>query len=259
VAIHPTIERYVDEPTHLLDSSEDAPLYIPTPEEVYALTGKRLIAEDYYQYFDDTPFNLELGSGPTVLGTFEWSNLWVDNEANADLTSYFTQAVLIGDESVYNSWRVRGLYRGGYMLAYYGTSPPSRTPPGTINAIVQGNQGFTRVGNGFHLSLGGGNLIIQYQGHYYFNGGNQDIWFPIKFQVEVGYGDPNYLANDPHGNLNWPAFTAGVGTDLLQYRGWNPNYACFNGLANAPNVIALGGCPYTGQGGYTPPDPPEDL
>ena len=121
MAIHVSKEKYLDEVTHLLAARENEPLHIPTAEEIWALTGKRLIAEDYYQYFENTPFNLELGPGPAVLGSFTWSSLWVDNMANADLTQYFTQAVLVGDDSCYNSWRVRGLWRAGYMIAYYGT------------------------------------------------------------------------------------------------------------------------------------------
>jgi hypothetical protein len=258
MSVHPTIERYVDEPGHLLTMREDEPLHIPSELEFFQATGRRLIAEDYYHYFENTPFNLTSGSGPAVLGGFTWSNLWVDNMANADLTQYFTTPQIIGDETVYNSWRVRGMWRGGYLLAYYATIPnPGFTP--SMNAMIQGNQGFQRIGNGFALGLGGGNLIVRVGNQYFFNGGNQDIYFPIKFQIEVGYGDPNYAAADPAANLNWPAFTAGIGTDLLGYRGYNPNWACFNGYANAPNVIALGGCPYTGQGGYVPPDPPEDL
>ncbi len=258
MSIHPTVDRFVDEPCHLLTASEDAPLYIPNADEVFALTGKRLIAEDVHQYDPDTPFNLELGSGPAVLGTFEWSGLYVDNELSVDLTPFFTAPQLIGDRTVYTAWRIRGLWRGGYMIAYYGTSPNLSFTP-TMNAMLLGGQNFSAVTGGFALGFQANTLMAHVGDSYYFTGGNQNLWFPIKFQIEVGYGDPNYAADQQAGNINWPAFVAGIGTDLAGYRGWNPNYACFNGLANAPNVIAQGGCPFTGAGGYVPPSPPPDL
>lgn len=233
----------------------DEPLSIPTAEEYFALTGRRLIAEDYYQYFENTPYNLEDGPPPAVLGSFTWSNLWVDNIATVDISSYFKVAQVV-NELGYNSWRIRGLWRSGYLSLYHTT--PS-TPSGIIVASMQGNQGFAAKSGGWALGLGGGNLIVQSGGNYYWTGGNQDIYFPIKFQVEVGYGDPNYLVTEQAANINWPRFSAGIGTDALGYRAFNPNWACFNGYANAPNVIALGGCPYTGQGGYVPPDIPADI
>ena len=247
--------RYTDEPVHLVGARVDEPLHIPTAEEYYAITGRRLIAEDYYQYFEDTPFNLEDGPGPAVLGSFTWSNLWVDNIATVDISAYFKTAQ-IANELGYNAWRIRGMWRSGWTSIYY-TNPS--TPVDTLVSSVQGNQAFNPVAGGWALGLGGGNLIVQSGGNYYWTGGNQDLYFPIKFQVEVGYGNPLDGVNNPAATLNWPRFSSGIGTDGLAYRGYNPNWACFNGYANAPNVVALGGCPYTGQGGYTAPDLPEDI
>lgn len=260
--------RYIDEPSHLRTMRENEPLHIPSTAEYFAETNRVLIAEDYYQYFDDTPFNLEDGPPPAVLGSFDWSGLYVDGMLNIDLSQYFNTAQ-IANELPYRAWRVRGLWRGGYFLAYYGTSPPSRTPSGVISSMGQGGTGFRAVSGGWALGFSNefGNMINEFPGgsqNYYFMGGPPgspvDIWFPIHFQVEVGYGHPNDgTATRLTASYDWPAFTAGVGTDLLQYRGYNPNWACYNGYANAPNVVALGGCPYSGQGGYVPPDPPEDL
>jgi len=258
MTVHVTKERYVDEPGHLLGMREDEPLHIPDELSFYQATGRRLIAEDFYQYFENTPFNLFSGPGPAVIGGFTWSNLWVDNIATIDLTPFFTQAQIIGSEVVYNAWRIRGMWRSGYMIAYYGTNPNVGFTP-SISTIGHGAQNFTPVGNGFALGLNSTNLIVKVGNQYFWTGGNQDIYFPINFQIELGYGNPFDGMSNPAATLNWPAYTSGLGTDLLGYRAWNPNYACFNGLANAPNVIAQGGCPFTGQGGYVPPDPPPDL
>lgn len=259
-----TINRYVDEPLHLAGMRENEPLHIPTPDEYFAATNRVLIAEDYHQYADDTPFNLEDGPPPAVLGSFTWSGLWVDNAMNVDISAYFNVKQIMNGLP-YRAWRVRGLWRGGYFLAYYATSPnPGFTP--VINALVHGGTGFNAVDGGWALghSLQYGNLINEFpQGSklYYFMGGPPgapvDLWFPIKFQVEVGYGHPlDGTATRLTAGRDWPAFSLGVGTDLLQYRGYNPNWACFNGYANIPGLV---GCPFTGQGGYVPPDPPEDL
>lgn len=263
-----TKNRYVDEMPHLRGMDIDAPLYIPTEDEYYAATGRVLIKEDFHQYFPDTPFNLVDGPPPAVLGTFQWSTLWVDNMQNVDLTQYFTQAQIANDLP-YRAWRVRGLWRGGYMAAFYGTMPQVGFSSSVISAFGHQGDGFQAVSGGYALgySQAFGNMIQEFpvgSGQYYFMGGPPgspiDHFFPTRFQVEVGYGSPNDgTITRLTGGYDWPAFSAGVTTDLLGYRAFNPNWACFNGFANAPNVIALGGCPYTGQGGYVPPDPPEDL
>ena len=261
-----TINRYVDELVHLRNMRENEPLHIPTVEEYFAATGRVLIASDYYQYFENTPFNLQDGPPPAVLGTFDWSAFGPDGMLNIDLSQYFNNAQISGGLP-YRCWRVRGLWRGGYLVAYYGTNPS--TPSGAISSMGQLGTGFQAVGSGWALGFSNayGNMINEFPSGshlYYFMGGPPgapvDLWFPIHFQVEVGYGQPGDGTDTRlTGSYDWPAFTAGVGTDLLHYRGFNPNWACYNGYANAPNVIALGGCPYSGQGGYVPPDPPEDL
>jgi len=263
-----TKNRYLDELPHLRGIRGDEPLHIPTADEYFAETGRVLIAEDVNHYAADSPFSLSDGPPPAVLGTFTWSGFYADNMANIDLSSYFNNAQ-IANGLPYRAWRVRGLWRGGYFLAYYGTSPPSRTPSGVISSIGQGGTGFNAVSGGWALGFSNefGNMINEFPGGsqlYYFMGGPPgapvDLWFPIKFQVEVGYGHPNDgTATRLTAGRDWPAFTAGVTTDLLQYRGSSPSFLCFNGWANAPSVIAAGGCPNTGQGGYVPPDPPPDL
>jgi hypothetical protein len=260
VTIDGTIRRYLDEPVHLAGMREGEPLHVPTLSEYFASTSRVLLAGDVNQFTVGTPFNLRDGPPPVVLGSFQWSSFGPDGMLNINLDTYFNQAQILGTDLPYRSWRIRGLFRAGYMVAYYGTTPdPSFT--GVVSAIMQGNAGFRAVSGGWALALGFGNLINEFpggSGHYYFMGGPpgspMQHYYPTYFQVEVGYGLPtDGTATRLTGGYDWPAWGLPIRTDLLSYRAQGPTYNCFNGFANAPNVPDS--CPNKNLS-YIPPGEP---
>lgn len=252
------IERYVNELVHLNGMRENEQLHIPTVEDYFADTGRVLISEDPNQYVVNSPFNLIDGPPPLVIGTFRWSALWVDNIQAVDVTSFFTTPIVSGELS-YRSWRMRALWRSGWMNAFYATNPDPDFNGTQFASLGDGSRSFNAVDGGWAIAAPEGNMISVIDGRYYWTGGPAgrpiDHWFPVVFQVELGYGLPgdNFLRKE--GSFDWPAYSAGIGTDLLQHRGYSPSFKCFNGLANAPDVT---GCPNT-TGGYTPPPAPEDI
>ena len=250
--------RYVDEPAHLLSMRENEPLHIPTADEYFAATGRILFAEDVNQYLQNTPFNLQDAPPPAVIGTFTWSAFEPDGLLNADLTAYF-QSVQIKNELPYTAWRVRGLYYAGWLNAFK-TVPEPVNPQLTPFGVT--GTGWTPVSGHYALGLSGGqNLINAYGGGVYFMGGPPgspvSLYFPIRFQIEVGYGtQANAIATMTRltGGTDWPAWSSSILSDYKAYRAFSPAYACFSGYANIPGLT---GCPNTGAGGYVPPDDPD--
>lgn len=268
MSVDGTMNRYIDEPPHLLGLREDEPLHIPGVEEYYANSGRVLISSDFHQYFDDTPFNLMDGPAPAVLGSFAWSSFPGDGALNVDLTSYFYNAQ-IANELPYTLWRVRGIYRGDYTQLFLTSG--DRTVSNTLAGLGSIGDAWNQLDPthwALALNEAAGNLINPWPGSpetAFFMGGPPgapvDQYFLVNFQIEVGYGTRQNAIDTgirTTGSWDWPAFGAGIRTNYNTYRAWSSSWACFNGYANAPNVIAAGGCPFTGQGGYVPPDEPED-
>lgn len=199
-----------------------------TLDSIWEETGRIILRRSVIEGRAGSPASLKTADGPAVLGGFTWSGLFnPDMMLNIDVTDYFTTAVVLGDECPYRGWRMRSVVATGYASALYGANPHDPEPVIQSLGGAYGSN-FHRVDGGWALSwvASTASSIARVGASYFYNGSLASFWFPMNFQVEVGYGDPQNQVDDSRntwitleGSALWPPFSAAVLTDEPQWRG----------------------------------------